>query len=114
MLYRESAIFLEGATKVIIDHWIFAVNLYSLISTDTPLSHPPKDGILDMHRPMLGAGSRDPTRVQGGEGMSHQSVPIQVFCSYAPEDEALYQQLEKHLSLLQRQRLILSERKVEV
>jgi hypothetical protein len=55
---------------------------------------------------MLGAGSGDPTRVQGDEGMSQQSAPIQVFCSYAPEDEALYQELEKHLSVLQHQHLI--------
>ncbi|HZU02475.1 MAG TPA: hypothetical protein VFA10_22600, partial [Ktedonobacteraceae bacterium] len=38
--------------------------------------------------------------------MSQQSVPIQVFCSYAPQDESLYQELEKHLSVLQHQNLI--------
>src|SRR5947209_3541721 len=33
-------------------------------------------------------------------------APVEVFCSYAHEDEALHRELEKHLSLLRRQGLI--------
>jgi hypothetical protein len=35
--------------------------------------------------------------------MSNDLAPIEVFCSYAPEDESFFQQLQKHLSLLTRQ-----------
>ena len=38
--------------------------------------------------------------------MPDSSTPVEVFYSYAHEDEALCNELEKHLSLLQRQRLI--------
>jgi formylglycine-generating enzyme required for sulfatase activity len=40
--------------------------------------------------------------------MSTRSTPIEVFYSYAHEDEALRNELEKHLKLLQRQGLITS------
>ena len=33
-------------------------------------------------------------------------APIEVFCSYAHEDERLFQKLETHLSVLKRQGLI--------
>src|SRR6266571_253477 len=36
------------------------------------------------------------------------SQPARLFASYAQEDEELYQQLEKHLSLLQREGLLTS------
>ena len=35
-----------------------------------------------------------------------QAAPIQVFCSFAPEDEALCLELERRLKLLQRQGLL--------
>ena len=38
--------------------------------------------------------------------MSTAPTPIEVFCSYAHEDEPLLKQLETHLSLLKRQGLI--------
>src|SRR5260370_35032623 len=38
--------------------------------------------------------------------MSDASTPVEVFYSYAHEDEAFRKTLEKHLSLLQRQGLI--------
>jgi len=36
----------------------------------------------------------------------HKSAPLEVFYSYAHEDETLRDELEKHLKLLQRQGLI--------
>src|SRR5690348_1468229 len=38
--------------------------------------------------------------------MSQSTTPIEVFCSYAPVDESWCLELEKHLSLLRRQRII--------
>jgi TIR domain/NB-ARC domain len=38
--------------------------------------------------------------------MSEGSIPVEVFCSYAHEDEVWLHKLEKHLSLLKRQGLI--------
>ena len=38
--------------------------------------------------------------------MSDAHVPLEVFCSYAPEDEAYFQQLQKHLSLLMHQQRV--------
>ena len=39
----------------------------------------------------------------GGEGMPGNQAPVEIFCSYAHEDEAWQQKLKKHLSVLQRQ-----------
>ena len=38
--------------------------------------------------------------------MSNTHTPLEVFCSYAPEDESFFQQLQKHLGVLTRQRRI--------
>jgi len=38
--------------------------------------------------------------------MAEASTPIEVFCSYAHEDEAWQQKLEAHLTILKRQDLI--------
>src|SRR5712692_11213567 len=38
--------------------------------------------------------------------MSEPSTPVEVFCSYAAADEPLWQELEKHLRLMQRQGLV--------
>jgi len=38
--------------------------------------------------------------------MPDSSIPVEVFYSYAHEDEAFRNELEKHLSLLRRQGLI--------
>jgi len=38
--------------------------------------------------------------------MQDSSTPVEVFYSYAQEDEAFRKTLDKHLSLLQRQGLI--------
>lgn len=38
--------------------------------------------------------------------MPDTHIPIKIFYAYAPEDEQWMQELEKHLSLLQRQQLI--------
>jgi tetratricopeptide (TPR) repeat protein len=45
--------------------------------------------------------------MHGGEAaMSDAHAPIEVFCSYAPEDESSFQQLQKHLRVLTRQERI--------
>ena len=38
--------------------------------------------------------------------MFNAHTPIEVFCSYAPEDESSFQQLQKHLRVLTRQERI--------
>jgi hypothetical protein len=38
--------------------------------------------------------------------MSNTHTPIDVFCSYAPEDESSFQQLQKHLGVLTHQERI--------
>jgi hypothetical protein len=38
--------------------------------------------------------------------MSNTHTPIDVFCSYVPEDESSFQQLQKHLRVLTRQERI--------
>ena len=38
--------------------------------------------------------------------MSEAPMPVEVFCSYAHEDEAWLRKLEAHLSVLERQGLI--------
>src|SRR5215469_3613891 len=43
---------------------------------------------------------------KGGSAMSAAPTPIEIFCSYAHEDEEWWQKLETHLSLLKRQGLI--------
>src|SRR6266699_3048641 len=40
---------------------------------------------------------------RGCTGMSERSTNVEVFCSYAREDETWLRKLETHLSLLQRQ-----------
>jgi hypothetical protein len=43
---------------------------------------------------------------KGDSGMTEALAPIEIFCSYAHEDETWLQKLETHLSLLKRQGLI--------
>jgi tetratricopeptide (TPR) repeat protein len=45
----------------------------------------------------------DLARRKGGTTMPDSSFPVEIFCSYAHEDESLQQDLKKHLSALQRQ-----------
>src|SRR6266496_4262022 len=45
-------------------------------------------------------------RTRGGSGMVETSTAIEIFCSYAHEDEVWLRKLETHLSLLKRQGLI--------
>src|SRR5205085_5532913 len=46
------------------------------------------------------------TTSRGGTEMSAVPMSVEVFCSYAHEDEAWLRKLETHLSLLKRQGLI--------
>jgi tetratricopeptide (TPR) repeat protein len=46
------------------------------------------------------------TMEHGGSGMGAAPTPVEVFCSYAHEDEAWRQKLETHLSLLKWQGLV--------